>query len=84
MKIAALIVGLIGAMLTLGLGAKWVKDFEDNKRLVASLEQMAGATKSSEMDAALSEVSRTRNAGYLMVVLGIAARESHLARDARD
>ncbi len=65
MKIAALIVGLIGALLTAGLGSKWVSDYNDNQKLIASL---------SGVDASLDkEISRTRNAGYLMIVFGIAA-----------
>ena len=65
MKVADLIVGLIGAILTTGLGSKWVSDYNDNKRVIESL-----SGGNSEL---LQEVNRTKNAGYLMIVFGIAA-----------
>jgi hypothetical protein len=65
MKVAALIVGLIGALMTAGLGSKWVSDYNDNKRVIESLSGGDGAL--------LQEVNRTKNAGYLMIVFGIAA-----------
>ena len=65
MKVAALIVGLIGAILSTGLGSKWVSDYNDNKKLIESF--------SGGDSALLKEVNRTKNAGYLMIVFGIAA-----------
>ena len=65
MKIAALIVGVIGALLVAGLGSKWVSDYNENKALIASLHGV-----DSSLD---NEIAKTRNAGYMMIVLGIAA-----------
>jgi hypothetical protein len=72
MKIAALIVGLMGALMTLGLGSKWVSDYDKNKDLIESLQKLSSAA-GGEASSAMSELNRTKNAGYLMVVLGIVA-----------
>jgi hypothetical protein len=65
MKIAALIVGLIGALATAGLGSKWVSDYNANKK---TIEAFAGVDSD-----AVKGVERLRTAGFMMIVLGIAA-----------
>jgi hypothetical protein len=72
MKIAALVVGLIGALMTLGLGSKWVSDYDKNKDLIESLQKISAAA-GGEAQSAMSELNKTKNAGYLMVVFGLVA-----------
>jgi hypothetical protein len=72
MKIAALILGIIGALATAGLGSKWVSDYNDNKQLIESLEKVSASIGGGD-NPAMAELNRTKNAGYLMIVLGIAA-----------
>jgi len=70
MRIAALIVGLLGSLLVTGLGAKWLADFKANKALI---EQFAGALGGAANNEALVQLERTHRAAYFMVILGILA-----------
>jgi hypothetical protein len=72
MKIAALIVGLIGAILLTGLGAKWVTDFDKNKETIAQLEKLSGALGGAGGEA-MAQLERAKTAGYAMIPLGILA-----------
>src|SRR5262249_19846261 len=75
MKVAALILGILGGLATAGLGAKWVSDFEKNKEMVASLAKLSGALGGSGGDVAeaVHAVEKLRTAGYVMMVLGLIA-----------
>jgi hypothetical protein len=72
MKIAALVLGILGAIATAGLGSKWVSDYNDNKALIDSLSKVSASIGGGD-NPALAELNRTKNAGYLMIVFGIAA-----------
>jgi len=78
MKIAVIILGILGSLAFGGLGSKWVSDYEANKAQIKSLARLASSlgTKSTEMDEAIKGVERTKTAGYIMIVmalLGLAA-----------
>jgi len=70
MKVAALILGLIGALLVTGLGSKWLVDYKQNR---ATIESLASAVGGSAGQEAIASIERTHRAAYAMVVLGIAA-----------
>ena len=72
MKIAALVLGLIGAILVAGLGAKWVSDFDKNKETIAQLEKFSGALGGAGHQA-MAQLESTRRAGYAMIPLGLLA-----------
>jgi hypothetical protein len=72
MRIAALIVGLLGALITTGLGAKWVADYKDNRATIEKLTQVGGALGASGAEA-LAQLERMHKASYVMVVLGLFA-----------
>ena len=73
MKVAVMIIGLIGSLFTIGLGAKWLSDFHKYKETFAQIEKM-----SSEMPAGqgmpkdlMGQVKKTHIAAYAMVGLGV-------------
>jgi ABC-type protease/lipase transport system fused ATPase/permease subunit len=69
MRNAALMAGLIGALATIGLGAKWTTEYEPNRAALANLTALTGP--SPEAQTAMSRLERTRAAGCTMLVLGI-------------
>jgi len=77
MKIAALVLGLVGSLLVMGLGAKWVSDYKENEQAVkesaALLQQMEGLNAGSEGKKLLETLERRVNAGRAMVGLGLLA-----------
>lgn len=78
MKIAVIILGILGSLAFGALGSKWVSDYEANKAQIKSLGKLAASLggKSTEVDDAIKGVERARTAGYVMIVmalLGLAA-----------
>lgn len=71
MRIAALILGLLGALASLGLGAKWVSDYNQFKDTIAQMESMAA--QSGVASDAVKELDNLKTAGYLMIVMGLAS-----------
>jgi hypothetical protein len=77
MKIAALVLGLLGSLLAIALGSKWVGDYKKNEAAVKKsaefLRQIGGTKEGAEASAAFKELERRVNAGYAMVGLGVLA-----------
>jgi hypothetical protein len=77
MKIAALVLGLLGSLLVMALGAKWVTDYKKNeaavKRSQELLQQLGGGKAGSPEAEMFRTLGRRVNAGYAMVLLGIPA-----------
>jgi hypothetical protein len=76
MKIAVIILGILGSLAFGGLGAKWVSDYQDNKAQIKSLAKLAaslGGGKTTEVDAAIKAVERTKDAGYVMIGVALLA-----------
>lgn len=77
MKIAALLLGLLGSLLVMALGAKWVTDFKKNEETVRKsaelLQQLGGGKPGSAEAEMFKTLERRVNAGYAMVLLGIPA-----------
>jgi hypothetical protein len=71
MKIAVIILGILGALAVGGLGAKWVSDYETNKESIVALTKLAhslGGGKVSEVDEQIKTLDRVKTAGYIMIV----------------
>lgn len=74
MKIAALIIGILGSLAILGLGAKWVSDYNKYEKSIAAIEKMSTELGGSEeIAASMSQVKKLHTAGMLMVVMGFLA-----------
>jgi hypothetical protein len=77
MKIAALLLGVLGSLLVMALGAKWVTDYKKNeeavKRSAAMLQQLGGGKPGSAEAEMFRTLERRVKAGYAMVLLGIPA-----------
>jgi hypothetical protein len=73
MKIAVIILGILGSLALGGLGGKWVSDYEDNKAQIRSLGKLAASlgSKSSDVEAAIKGVERLKTAGYIMMVMAL-------------
>lgn len=72
MKVAALILGLVGSLAAVGLGSKWVTDYNKFESTIASLQQLSDQMGGAMADS-LAEVKKLKNAGYALVGLGILA-----------
>lgn len=75
MKIAVLVLGILGALAFGGLGGKWVADYQSNKDTIAAMGKLTHALggKRGPVDDAIQAVERTKTAGYLMMVAALAA-----------
>ena len=75
MKIAVIIVGILGALAFGALGSKWVSDYESNKHTIVAMAKLAHSFggKGNEVDEAIKGVERTKTAGYLMIVFALVA-----------
>ncbi len=77
MKIAALVLGVLGSLLVIALGSKWITDYKANEAAVKQsaelLRQLGGAKEAAEASAAFKTLERRVNAAYAMVGLGALA-----------
>ena len=68
MKIAALILGILGSLAAAGLGASWLTQYKENypgvSKILAELKE--GGADMSELDAKMAELENAKNAGYLL------------------
>lgn len=72
MKIAAIILGIIGALASFGLGSKWYTDFNKYKDTMEKLSTAAGSLgKSTEVASAMADYNTIGNAAYALLVCGI-------------
>ncbi|HEY9061606.1 MAG TPA: hypothetical protein VIO64_14025 [Pseudobacteroides sp.] len=72
MRIAVIIIVILGSLVSAGLGAKWVSDYNGSKQELASLSETSkelGLDISSEM----KELEKARNCGYALILCGIIA-----------
>lgn len=74
MKIAVMIIGLIGAIAVLGLGAKWISDYNSLHDKIQAVQTLANAVgKNDILAAGLKKMDSLKVAGYLMVLGGLAS-----------
>lgn len=81
MRITAIVLVIIGMLLSVALGGKWLSDYNQYKeqiRSVAVLSSSFGASKdktvsavSTEMDKALKQVDTLRLCGFFLIIGGI-------------
>lgn len=71
MKVAVLVLAILGALASLALGAKWIGDYNDNQQMIEQMQALA--SQSEQGRAALAELSSVRTAGYLLIVMGLAS-----------
>lgn len=71
MKVAVSIIVIIGALLTAGLGVKWISDYNDSKELVASLQQTTDELGLD--DSTLDELKDLVTAAYVMIACAVVA-----------
>jgi len=74
MKKAVIILVILGTLASLGLGIKWLSDYNDYKSELATATSIAqGAGQSQELTDALKEVEQTKNCAYALIACGIIA-----------
>ncbi len=73
MKVAILILGILGSLLTVGLGAKWLSDFNKYKDTFAQIEKMSSQMPEGQKipDDLMGKIKKTHNAAYALVGLGL-------------
>ena len=72
MKIAALILGIIGSLASFGLGSKWYTDYNKYKETATSLTTAAGKLGGNEaVTTAMAEYNNIGNASYALLLCGV-------------
>lgn len=70
MRIAVIILVIIGTLSSLGLGIKWVSDFETYKSEIAAVEDLKS---DPDVAQALKDMEKLRNCAYSLIAGGIIA-----------
>ena len=74
MKIATLILGIIGSLASFGLGSKWYTDYNKHKQTMENLTTAAGSLGgSNKVSAAMSEYNNIGHASYALLACGVIA-----------
>ena len=72
MKIAALILGIIGSLASFGLGSVWYTDYNKQKSTMESLNTAAGSLGgSAEVTAAMTQFTNLGHASYALLLCGV-------------
>ena len=66
MRIAVLIISILGALACGALGMKWLSDYNENKEMIAIIE--AAADDSPEVAAELAELKGIVTSAYMLLV----------------
>ena len=70
-KIAILVLGVLGAVITFALGVTWVSDFYDNQDLIKSMGNLGKQLGSSNLADKIAELQSIRNAGFFLIGGGV-------------
>ncbi len=74
MKIAVIVVVILGALASFSLGVTWLSDFNEYKtELAAANETSAEISSDPELSKALRDVETLRNCAYALIVCAIIA-----------
>src|SRR4030095_9678030 len=73
MKVAVIIIGLLGVLTSVGLGAKWLYDYHQNKGLIEQTDKVAAQWGGDVGAPQRAKLMRIVNAGYALVILGVLA-----------
>ena len=79
MRITAIILVIIGALLSVGLGAKWLSDYNQYKDQIKAAAQISSslsadkdtASASKEVDESIKAVDKLRLCGIFLIICGI-------------
>jgi hypothetical protein len=79
MRIAAIVLVIIGGLLSAGLGAKWLSDFNTYKDQVKAVAEMsksfsaatADKSASNAVDESLKEIDKLKTCGILLIIGGL-------------
>lgn len=81
MRIAAIVLVIIGSLLSVGLGGKWLSDYNEYKDQIKAITQVSESTKdssdkdvasaSSAVDESLKALQKVRICGILLIISGI-------------
>lgn len=69
MKIAVMVIGILGALASFSLGAKWISDYSEYSDTITSLEKMS--EKTGTASAELQKLKGLRNSGWSLMVLSV-------------
>lgn len=71
MRIAVIIIVILGSLFTMALGAKWVFDYNDGKQAIEALQQ---SSKTLGVDtSSFDELEKYKTGGYILIVCGLVA-----------
>ncbi len=73
MKKAVIILVIIGAIASIGLGIKWISDFNAYKADIASIYDLSEEISNPVLEESLKEIEALRNCAYALIVCGIIA-----------
>lgn len=73
MRTAAIILVMIGTIASIGLGIKWISDFNTYETEIASVEELKA---DPEVAQALEEMEAVRNCAYALILCGVIAAVS--------
>ena len=70
-KIAIVVLGVLGAVITFALGVKWVSDYYANQDLIESMGNMSKQLGSTNVADKIAELKSIRNAAFLLIGGGV-------------
>lgn len=70
MRVAVIVLVIIGTIASIGLGIKWLSDFNTYKAEIASVEDLKA---DPEVAQALEDMKAMKNCAYALIVCGIIA-----------
>jgi hypothetical protein len=72
MRIAVIILTIIGALASIGLGVKWRSDYVDYKAVISEASDTA-ADYNIDISSEMKEVEKTNSCAYALIACGIVA-----------
>lgn len=73
MRIAVIILVIIGTLASIGLGVKWISDFDTYKTEISAVEDLKS---DPDVAQALKDMEKVRNCAYALIVCGVIALAS--------
>lgn len=73
MKIAVIIIVILGAIASFILGITWLSDFNDYKAEIAVVNEIADISSDPELSQALKDMEAMRNCAYALIACAIIA-----------
>ncbi len=71
MKVLVLILGILGSLASIGLGVKWVKDYQANKGNITQVESLSAQMGvQDQVKSEMQDLDKMVKAAYAMIALG--------------